>query len=277
MEIKRYKIGRAELELKLPFHIDNTFPFSQFIVDGVSARAYKYEYSFVGEFAVDDGKLLYELADRLVYACGDDVVTYYKKYDGNGFFARRTDYAGENCGKVEYSEEYKPKLWDKSLLDTVGFERIAQRERMLIMHASFIVAHGAAVLFTAPRQTGKSTQARLWEQFGGAQTVNGDKALVYAEDDMIYASSLPYCGSSAICRNTAAELKAIIRLWQGDNKIERLDFSSAVREILKGCYLPFGAQEILDTAATVAQSVPVYSFECTPDERAVKVLENTLW
>lgn len=277
MEIKRYKIGLAEIELRLPFHIDDTFPFSQFLACEVSPAAYTYDYSFVGEISAPDEKPLYRLADSLVFTCGNDTVTYYKKYDGSGFFARRIDISGGKHGRVEYAEEYKSKLWDKSALDTVGFERIAQREHMLIMHASFILVGGEAVLFTAPRQTGKSTQARLWEQFRGAQTVNGDKALIYTENGKIYAGSLPYCGSSAICKNTAAELKAIIKLGQGENKIERLDFSSAVREILKGCYLPFGAQEVLDTAASAAQSVPVYSFDCTPDERAVKVLENTLW
>lgn len=277
MEIKRYKIGLAELELRLPFHIEDTFPFSRFLVDEVSSDAYVYDYSFVSEITVPSGKPLYTFADRIVFISGNDTVTCYKKYDGSGFFSRRIDISGEKRGRVEYAEEYKSKLWDKSALDTVGFERIAQREHMLIMHASFIVIGGEALLFTAPRQTGKSTQARLWEQFRGAQTVNGDKALIYTENGKIYAGSLPYCGSSAICENVTAEIKAIIRLYRGNNKTERLDLSSAVKEILKGCYLPFGAQDVLDTAAAAAQRVPVYLFECTPDEQAVKVLEKILW
>ena len=46
MEIKRYKIGVCEIEARLPFNINDTFPFSLFRIENLSDNAYVYDYSF---------------------------------------------------------------------------------------------------------------------------------------------------------------------------------------------------------------------------------------
>ncbi len=276
MEIKRYKIGLCEIELRLPLKIDDTFPFSLFLTDEVSDGRYIYTYGFTDKITPSGNKPIFNFDNRIIFDEDGKNVVYYKKKDGS-FFARRTDFKDKKGGTVEYLNEYSSLLWDKSVLDTVGFEKMAYDMQMLIMHASFINVNGSAILFTAPRQTGKSTQARLWNEYAGAEIINGDKALLFVKDGEIYASSLPYCGSSYICKNAVLPVRSIVKLGRGENKIEPLSEFSAVREILNGCYLPFGAENVLSVAEYAAGKIPMYRFDCKPDFTAVKALESVLW
>ena len=55
------------------------------------------------------------------------------------------------------------------------------RSGTLMLHSSRIGISGKAILFTAPSQTGKTTQARLWEDCRGAQVLCNDRTLIWAE------------------------------------------------------------------------------------------------
>lgn len=276
MEIKRYKIGVCEIETRLPFNINDTFPFSQFRTETLSDNAYVYDYSFTDNIDLPDKKPDFEFDNRIVFNENGSDVVFYKKH-GGGYFAKRTESNGSLGGTVEYLSGFKNSLWDKSVLDTVGFEKKAYELGMMIMHASFIAVGGEGILFTAPRQTGKSTQARLWNEYNNAEIINGDKALVYIKDGRVYASGLPYCGSSNICLNVTVPIKCIVKLGWGENILKKLTPFLAVREILNGCYLPFGIEKILPVAEKTAEEIPVYKFDCKPDFLAVKTLENELW
>lgn len=276
MEIKRYKIGVCEIETRLPFNINDTFPFSQFRTETLSDNAYVYDYSFTDNIDLPDKKPDFEFDNRIVFNENGSDVVFYKKH-GGGYFAKRTESNGSLVGTVEYLNEFENSLWDKSVLDTVGFEKKAYELGMMIMHASFIAVGGEGILFTAPRQTGKSTQARLWNEYNNAEIINGDKALVYIKDGRVYASGLPYCGSSNICLNVAVPIKCIVKLGWGENILKKLTPFFAVREILNGCYLPFGIEKILPVAEKTAEEIPAYKFDCKPDFSAVKTLENELW
>ena len=140
--------------------------------------------------------------------------------------------------------------------------------------------NGKAVLFSAPCGTGKSTQAALWEKHRNADVVNGDKAGILVENG-VYACGVPFCGTSGICKNKTFPLGAIILLGQApENKIRQLSGIEALQRILQNVYLdllaPNEQAKIFDLLIELLGSVPVYSFECTPDEKAVEVLENAL-
>lgn len=276
MEIKRYKIGVCEIEARLPFNINDTFPFSLFRIENLSDNAYVYDYSFTDNINLPDKKPDFEFDNRIVFNENNSDVVFYKKH-GGGYFAKRTEFKEGLGGAVEYLNEFKNSLWDKSVLDTVGFEKKAYDRGMIIMHASFIAVGGEGILFTAPRQTGKSTQARLWSKYNNAEIINGDKALVYIKDGRVFASGLPYCGSSNICLNVTVPVKCIVKLGRGENVLKKLSPFSAVKEILNGCYLPFGIENILPAAEKTAGDVPIYKFDCKPDFSAVKTLEKELW
>ena len=153
--------------------------------------------------------------------------------------------------------------------------------KILLFHASYISTKAGAILFTAPCGTGKSTQAGLWQQFMGAEVINGDKAGVSVDESGAYAHGLPFCGTSGICKNKSMPLKAIVVLGQApENKITPITGVSAIQSLLSNLYLDFVApgetQQCVDVIIDLLSKVPVYSLQCTPDEDAVKCLAKEL-
>lgn len=148
-----------------------------------------------------------------------------------------------------------------------------------LLHASWICYHGKAILFTGVSGIGKSTQAALWEQLRGAELINGDRAAIFPVSGGAEVRGIPYCGSSGISKNKTMPLAAVVCLSQAEeNSITRLTGSRAFRHLWEGCSINLwnqeditqGTQAVIDTVATV----PVYHLACTPDERAVQILEK---
>lgn len=133
------------------------------------------------------------------------------------------------------------------------------------------------MLFTAPSGTGKSTQAQLWCDHRGAELINGDRIAV--GNGMIYG--IPFCGSSTVAKNVTLPLAAVVYLSQAPtNTITRLRGVAAFRKLWEGCSVNVWDEEDMDRCSravmdTVA-AVPVLHLACTPDERAVALLEQAL-
>lgn len=149
------------------------------------------------------------------------------------------------------------------------------------LHSSFIRYQGGGILFTAPSGTGKSTQAGLWETYTDAEQLNGDRSVIRCTDGVWTAYGFPFAGSSGIYRSENAPIRAIVVLRQmPENTIERLHPSEAFRQL----YSESAIQRWHDTAHTavvdrllrLCREVPVYMLRCTPDERAVRLLQTTL-
>ena len=148
------------------------------------------------------------------------------------------------------------------------------------IHSSYISVNGKAILFSAPCGTGKSTQAALWEKHRNAAIINGDKAGILVENG-VYVCGVPFCGTSGICHNETLPLGAIVFLSQSpQNNIRKCGGSEALQKIMQNTYLDFLAPDeqrmFVDLAIGIINSIPIYSFGCTPDEEAVITLENTL-
>lgn len=151
----------------------------------------------------------------------------------------------------------------------------------LVLHGSFIEVDGKAIIFTAPSGTGKSTQAALWEKHRGAVVCNGDKTGLRIQDDILYAWGLPFCGTSNICRNVKLPVAAVVSLSQAPvNTVTRLPLAAAIQAVMQNVYadrcVPEEWQQVMNLVLDVVAHVPVLHLACTPDERAVEVLENAL-
>lgn len=152
---------------------------------------------------------------------------------------------------------------------------------ILTMHSSAIETDEGVILFFAPSGIGKSTQARLWHEFRGATQLNGDKAAISCKEEITMAYGLPFCGTSSICRNYRLPVRAMVLLSQAkENKITRLSGIPALKVILENCFGHLAVEgcmeKMLEIAGRVLAVTPVYSLACTPDERAVKILEEEL-
>lgn len=180
------------------------------------------------------------------------------------------------------SRNYGVALDDRYLWQSLALSQLLLKKDVLLIHASYIEYKGKAILFSAPCGVGKSTQADLWQKHLGAEIINGDKAALSFEKNGVLACSLPFCGTSGICKNKTLTLGALVLLGRGKvNSAKKLGGASAVLEIMKNIYLDFAApgeqQRCVELLIELLNSVPVLGFECSsPDENAVAALKNAL-
>lgn len=168
-----------------------------------------------------------------------------------------------------------------NLLDAANLEHMLTALGAISLHSSFITHGGQAILFSAPSGTGKSTQAALWEQHAHAEQINGDRSVIRCVDGVWTAFGFPFAGSSGIYKNKSAPIRAIVVLRQAkDNTIERLGASEAFRLLYSETAIQRwntqGHAAAVDLLIQLCAAVPVYRLCCTPDARAVELLQQTL-
>lgn len=182
---------------------------------------------------------------------------------------------------VELAAEAAPRLGSYLLLRWLDLPGFFLKRNAVFLHASFVRWRGKALLFTGPKQIGKSTQAELWRRFRSAEVLNGDRALLRQLEGQWTACGSPFCGTSGICVNAKAPLAALVLLEQApENRAERAGARDLMRAFLSGC--SFDASEeatrrVLDLAAALGGAVPVLRLRCRPDEAAVACLEEALY
>ena len=67
---------------------------------------------------------------------------------------------------------------DPLFTSLLALERRLVRKDQMVLHCAYVEYRGEAILFSAPSETGKTTQAGLWEKYRGSRTVNGDRSLL---------------------------------------------------------------------------------------------------
>lgn len=228
------------------------------------------------------GELVFSDTSRRVYAWEDSYITYIGSVTEN---LERAYIRVERRGTVSNAQfrrnEFGGRISPKAALTALEAEHLVTQQNGLLLHAACIRCNDQAILFTAPSGTGKSTQAALWEQYRGAEVINGDRIVVRCTEEGVLAMGIPFSGSSGICKNGTIPVRAIVYLSQGkDNQVEKLRGVRAFRRIWEGCSFHTWNQEdtakAAQTAADLVNQVPVYHFSCTPDENAVLTLEAEL-
>jgi hypothetical protein len=169
----------------------------------------------------------------------------------------------------------------KTILNSLGVTHLVSQNGGFVFHSSYIAVDGKAILFTAPSGTGKSTQAALWERYRFAEVINGDRSAVRWSKGRALACGIPFAGSSNICKNVTLPLGAIVYLKQSpQNQIRRLRGAESFRRVWEGSSVnTWDKADVAAVSETVQQvvcTVPVLELACTPDEQAVKALEETL-
>ena len=169
-----------------------------------------------------------------------------------------------------------------NLLDASELELLLTKLGIFSLHSSLVRrSFGDAILFTALSGTGKSTQAGLWEQYAGADTLNGDRSMIRRVEGRWTAFGSPFAGTSGIYRSESAPIRALVVLRQApENTIRRLNRAEAFRAIYSESVLPRwhtdAHQRVISLVTEIVSEVPVYLLACTPDERAVTLLKQTL-
>lgn len=170
-------------------------------------------------------------------------------------------------------------LWDQlsrplNCFHLIGLEDVLLRRNAFLLHSSVVMHQGKAVLFCGPSGTGKSTQAKLWNEHLGAQILNGDRCVIMQKDDGFYGGGSPLAGSSGIYRKEQAPIAGIFLISHGEqNSISRLGFDafpSLFSQTLVNSWDTDFMDRIIDLYQKLFEIVPIYHFECLPDVSAVE-------
>lgn len=163
----------------------------------------------------------------------------------------------------------------------LGLESVLLARNRLCLHASCVRTHLGGILFSGISGIGKSTQSELWCRHRGAKLINGDRPILSKAEEGWLAWGSPYAGSSQCHINESCPVSAIVMLRQEKScTLRRLNLSEAFRAVWSGLTMNSWNEKLVERAVELAmeliQTVPVYEFGCTPDERAVDFLEGEL-
>lgn len=240
--------------------------------------AHHFEVRLVSALTEPAGSRVYHAGDRQISRDGERVLTWQGEQDRPYLCAIRQ---GED-GILEFLAEKMPQgITGKQLLNAIDLPHLLTIHDGFLLHASFIEHEGSAILFTAPSERGKSTQAKLWCDHAGAELINGDRAAVRIMAGEVFACGTPFAGSSDVRKNRTLPLKAIVYLTQApENAVQRLRGVGAFRRVWEGCTVNTWDRDDMEkatkTVSGVISRVPVYHLACTPDIRAVEALKHTM-
>lgn len=203
------------------------------------------------------------------------------RYIGGSNSYVRAEHRGKLHTVQVKKNPYNSRIGVKTLLESMEVEHLLARNDGFVFHCSYIERGGEAILFTAPSETGKSTQAELWKNLRGVEIINGDRAAIRLAEGVLLAEGIPFAGSSRYCKNRSLPIRAIVYLGQASQTtIRRLRGYEAFSKIWEGVSVNTWDREDLERVSAVVQKVaaeiPVYHMPCTPDETAVQTLEEAL-
>lgn len=151
----------------------------------------------------------------------------------------------------------------------------------LFLHASQIAYNGKGILFAAPSGTGKTTQARLWQEFCGAEIICNDRTLLRKHGGVWHTYGYPLDGSEPVRSGAVNRLGCVVLLEQGkENRVQRLSPGKAVgplmRQAVMDCWSAEAREGVMNLLFSLLEDVPVFLLSCTPDQHAVEVLKGKL-
>ncbi len=168
-----------------------------------------------------------------------------------------------------------------TLFSTAGLHSQLLQRGAAVLHSSFIEKDGEAILFAGSSGMGKSTQASLWEKYGSARIINGDRTLLRQTNGRWFAYGYPCCGSSGICLNECYPVKAIVLLEQGsESRILHPSAGKKLSNLMAGIEVytwdPKEVECSFGIAKSLVHQLPVVMLSATADEAAVEVLDRYL-
>jgi len=168
-----------------------------------------------------------------------------------------------------------------SCMNAAGFENFIRGCGRYLFHCSYVDIGGRAILFTAPSGGGKTTQGRLWEQYAGAEMLNGDRAVLELRDGAIWVHGLPIAGSSGVFTNRSLPLAAIFVVNKASiNRAVPMRAADAVTalfaQLTSHSWDTDYVTSTLDFAMLLASTVPAFRLDCTISPEAVEAAKAVL-
>lgn len=242
---------------------------------------YSYYIEVAEELPLPDGKIVAQRPDLTAFSDGNRENRLLGIKGVEGYYGCYQELPGDRAKITLNRERIEGLHIDPVFTSLLALERrLVERDNM-VLHCAYVEYEGEAILFSAPSETGKTTQAGLWEKYRGSRTVNGDRALLAKRNGCWTALGWPVCGTSKVCNNEAFPIRAIVMLSQAEE-------NQAVRMAPGQAFPPLYSQitvnkwnteahiHTMDLIETLLAEVPVYHLGCTISEKAVDCLDTAL-
>lgn len=283
---KNFTVARLGIAVKCLMPISVTKNFEPF-VESVPANV-EITFHGISNISLPPGKQAFRDERMAVYDCGNHYVRLYHRHGGD-FDADLTKiyamsfYNWETGkGTVQYTEGGRDAFSNtRDCFSRIGFEDILMSRDRLILHASLIETPLGGILFSGVSGVGKSTQADLWHETEGSLILNGDRPILTNVSGQWKAYGSPFAGSSQYYVNRGVPIWAVIMLEQGSEcRIRRIGgaeaFCSLFAETTLNDWNMRYVNRACDLLEDLIRHVPIYHYQCTPDENAVRVLKKEL-
>jgi hypothetical protein len=277
--MQRFKIADVLIEI-ISDKSMNLNTFNSFSLRSNETPDLKIQMKSCDEIVKPEGILMIDEDVKWMYKPDGDkkIVIYICDEDSEKIiFLLEVDEYWGNASITYLDNEYKIENAVTGILGNILFRNSILFHQGFVIHASAIEWNGKGIMFSAPSGTGKSTQAKLWENNMGARILNDDCPGVRMLRGQNYVFGTPWSGSNNEFINDNAPIAAIVVLEQSnENAIRRLDDHEAVSMLMPRCFLPFYDSNIMNIAISnfenLISSTPVYLLKCKPDMEAVELV-----
>lgn len=152
----------------------------------------------------------------------------------------------------------------------------------IVFHAVAFIWKDLAWLITAPSGTGKSTHYCLWKLLcpDTVQIINGDKPIVYIQNDEILVTTSPWTGKENMSQHLTAKLGGIVFLEQAKaNEICRLTTHESAGKVFSQFLFECNNEQEAKSACNIAEKLlktPVWLLKNRGDIQSAQLCRDTL-
>ena len=149
------------------------------------------------------------------------------------------------------------------------------------LHAAMVEKDGYGVVFLGPSGMGKSTQAKLWVEYQGADFIIGDRPGLRRINGQWIGFGMPWDGKDGIKQQKQVPIRALISLEQApENSIRRLTKQEAMMVLLNQVMMPMwddAAMALLTPLmGQLATEIPFYHLKNLPNREATELTRETI-
>lgn len=181
---------------------------------------------------------------------------------------------------------YPSKKWDRyreywHCSHLLWGEMLLLNFNSFLLHSSVVLKDDRIILFCGQSGAGKSTQAKLWEEFADAEVINGDRCVITNKNGIFYGGGSIWSGTSHIYSPKQAPIAGIFTLKQGkENKVRKLNaeaFSTLYTQITLNTWDEEFMSKVTDNLQDMLCSVPIWELTCDISKEAVSLAYKTVF
>ena len=195
----------------------------------------------------------------------------------------RSEYYGDHIRILIKEMTWKLYMHSFRIWSYIFLERILLQQNALILHSASIISQGKAILFTAPSETGKTTQTDIWHRNDSTVTdLNGDRTILLKTGQGWKACGIPISGTSDRCEQKIAETAGIAFVERAPvdtvkemSPMEKLMVLYDQVTVYSAC--EGDAVRALELMEDLIAQVRMVRLQCTMKDSAYEVLKDALF